>query len=74
MVTPMPGRRPKKGEEGFALATALLCLFLLAVGLALVGESLALRMRLVQQESKAVTLSALSDVKYPGPVHHIDAR
>lgn len=54
-------RVPRPGESGYALVTALLAVFLLSVALALVGASLQLRMRLVQDEARDLRLRALSD-------------
>lgn len=48
-------------EAGFALASALLAVLLLSIGLALVAASLQLRMGLVRREARSVTLTALSD-------------
>ncbi|HTQ80815.1 MAG TPA: hypothetical protein VMM92_12525 [Thermoanaerobaculia bacterium] len=48
-------------EDGFALATALLVTFLVALALSLVSLSLLIRMRAVRQESQGVVLTALSD-------------
>lgn len=53
--------RRKPVEAGYALVTVLLALFLLSVALALVGASLQLRMRLVQDEARDLRLRALSD-------------
>ncbi len=54
-------RVPVSGESGYALVTTLLAVFLLSVALALVGASLQLRMRLVQDEARDLRLRALSD-------------
>lgn len=51
----------KRREQGYALLTALLVIFLLSTALALLGASLQLRMRLVREEGKTVILGALSD-------------
>lgn len=51
----------KRRESGYALVTVLLAVFLLSVALALVGASLQLRMRLVQDEARDLRLRALSD-------------
>jgi type II secretory pathway pseudopilin PulG len=48
-------------ESGYALLTALLVIFLLAVALALLAASLQLRMRTTIDDAQRVTLSALSD-------------
>ena len=48
-------------DDGFALASVLLAILLLSIGLALVAASLQLRMGLVRQEARSVTLTALSD-------------
>lgn len=50
-----------KKEEGFVLASVLLAILLLSIGLALVAASLQLRMGLVRREARSVTLTALSD-------------
>ena len=54
-------RRREPKAAGFALASVLLAILLLSIGLALVAASLQLRMRLVQREARSVTLTALSD-------------
>lgn len=51
----------RRGEEGYALLTAVLVIFLLSIALALLGASLQLHMRLVREEGKTVILGALSD-------------
>ena len=48
-------------DDGFALASVLLAILLLSIGLALVAASLQLRMKLVRREARTVTLTALSD-------------
>ncbi|HEX6862670.1 MAG TPA: hypothetical protein VF414_07640 [Thermoanaerobaculia bacterium] len=48
-------------DTGFALASVLLAVLLLSIGLALVAASLQLRMGLVRREARSVTLTALSD-------------
>jgi hypothetical protein len=53
--------RPGGGQAGFALLMTIFVVFLLGMALALIGLSLTLRMRLAQQEARAVTLTALSD-------------
>lgn len=50
-----------KRDTGFVLASVLLAILLLSIGLALVAASLQLRMGLVRREARAVTLTALSD-------------
>lgn len=50
-----------KRDEGFVLASVLLAILLLSIGLALVAASLQLRMGLVRREARSVTLTALSD-------------
>jgi hypothetical protein len=55
------GKGGEGGEEGYALLLALFVLFILAFALALLGESLAWRMRLVRQEAQTVALVALAD-------------
>jgi type II secretory pathway pseudopilin PulG len=62
----------KRGREaGFALPGALLAVFLVSIALALVAASLQLRMRLVQRESRAVTLMALSDAALAEALAHL---
>ena len=48
-------------EEGYALVTALLVIFLLAVALGLLAASLNLRLRTTIDDAQRVVLSALSD-------------
>jgi hypothetical protein len=48
-------------DDGFVLASVLLAILLLSIGLALAAASLQLRMGLVQCEARSVTLTALSD-------------
>lgn len=48
-------------RAGFAMLVTMFVVFLLSVALSLVGMSLALRMRLAQQETRAMTLTALCD-------------
>lgn len=43
------------------LASVLMAILLLSIGLALVGLSLQLRMELVRREARSITLTALSD-------------
>ena len=50
-----------KREDGFVLASVLLAILLLSIGLALIAASLQLRMGMVQREARSVTLTALSD-------------
>lgn len=50
-----------RGQEGSALLTAVLTLFLVAVALALLAASLQLRMRLVKGEVETIQLVALAD-------------
>ena len=54
-------RRMMRQDTGFALASVLLAILLLSIGLALVAASLQLRMGLVRREARSVTLTALSD-------------
>lgn len=54
-------RAPRRGESGTALVMALLVLFLLSVALALLAESLQVRMRLTRDETESVVLGSLSD-------------
>jgi hypothetical protein len=58
-------------EAGFALPGALLAIFLVSVALALVATSLELRMRLVQRESRSLTLTALSDAALAETLAHL---
>lgn len=51
----------RRGQEGSALLTAVLTLFLVSVALALLAASLQLRMRLVQGEVETIQLVALAD-------------
>jgi hypothetical protein len=48
-------------EEGYALVTALLVIFLLAVALALLAASLQLRLRTTIDDAQRVVVSALAD-------------
>ena len=50
-----------RGDTGFVLASVLLAILLLSIGLALVAASLQLRMGLVRHEAQFVNLTALSD-------------
>ena len=62
----------KRGEEsGFALVTALLAVFLLSVALALVATSLQIRMNMVRQEARSLTLTALSDAALAETLAHL---
>jgi hypothetical protein len=54
-------RAPRRGESGTALVMALLVLFLLSVVLALLAESLQLRMRMARDEAESVAVNSLSD-------------
>ena len=54
-------KRMSRRDTGFVLASVLLAILLLSIGLALVAASLQLRMRLVRREAQSVTLTALSD-------------
>ncbi len=54
-------REPRRGESGTALVMALLVLFLLSVALALLAESLQLRMRMARDEAESVAVNSLSD-------------
>jgi hypothetical protein len=60
---PTQPTRPTRATEpsGFALLVAIFVVFLLSMTLSLVGLSLALRMRIAQQETRAMTLTALCD-------------
>jgi hypothetical protein len=53
-----PGAR---GEAGFALAVTLVAVFLCSVAVALVGLSLAVRLRSAHEETRGVVLTALCD-------------
>lgn len=57
----MVSRRVSRGEQGFALLTALVVLVLVSIALALLAAALQVRMRLVHQEAEALQLGALSD-------------
>lgn len=48
-------------EKGYALVTALLVIFLLAVALGLLATSLQIRLRTTMEDGQRVVLSALSD-------------
>jgi type II secretory pathway pseudopilin PulG len=54
-------RARRRGEPGAAMIMALLVLFLLSVVLALLAESLLLRMRMARDESETVAVGTLSD-------------
>lgn len=54
-------RRAPPAESGYALLVALLVVFLLSVALALIGLSLAVRLRTAREEARGVTLGALCD-------------
>ena len=54
-------REPRRGESGTALVMALLVLFLLSVVLALLAESLSLRMRMARDEAESVAVGNLAD-------------
>ena len=54
-------RARRRGESGTALVMALLVLFLLSVVLALLAESLQLRMRMARDEAESVAVNSLSD-------------
>jgi hypothetical protein len=51
----------RRRESGAALVMALLVLFLLSVVLALLAESLQLRMRMARDEAESVAVNSLSD-------------
>lgn len=55
------GHREGRGESGYALITALMVTFLLAIALGLLAASLQLRMSLVKRDAETVVLSTLSD-------------
>jgi hypothetical protein len=58
------GRRAaRRGESGHALLLALLVLFMMAVALDLLASSLALKLRLMNQESRTLHLIALTDAE-----------
>lgn len=61
----------KESESGFALVTALLAVFLLSVALALVATSLQIRMNMVRQEARSLTLTALSDAALAETLAHL---
>jgi hypothetical protein len=54
-------RPPRRGQEGVALAIALLAIFLVALALSLLSLALLVRLRTVREESQGVVLGALSD-------------
>lgn len=54
-------RRGRRGQSGAALIMALLVLFLLSMVLALLAESLLLRMRMARDEAETVAVDSLSD-------------
>ncbi|HET9209732.1 MAG TPA: hypothetical protein VFR03_05010 [Thermoanaerobaculia bacterium] len=54
-------RARRRGESGAALMMALLVLFLLSVVLALLAESLQLRLRMARDEAESVAVDSLSD-------------
>jgi hypothetical protein len=58
VAAPAPRRA---GEPGFALAIALLVLFLTSVAVALIGLSLAVQLRSAREEARSVTLTTLCD-------------
>lgn len=58
-------------ESGFALATTLFAVFLLSVALALVATSLQLRMSMVQDEARSLTLTALADAALAETLAHL---
>ena len=51
----------RRGQSGAALIMALLVLFLLSVVLALLAESLLIRMRMARDEAETVAVDSLSD-------------
>jgi len=53
--------RARRGEQGYALLTALVVLVLVSISLALLAAALQIRMRLVREEAEALQLGALSD-------------
>lgn len=59
----MRNRRPQDGRRGrgFALLTALVVLLLVAEAAALIGGSLAVRMRVAREDAERVELDTLSD-------------
>lgn len=54
-------RARRRGESGAALILALMVLFLLAVVLSLLAESLWVRMRMARDEAESVAVGSLSD-------------
>jgi Tfp pilus assembly protein PilX len=50
-----------RGERGYALVTALLVIFLLAVALGLLATCLQIRLRTTMEDAQRVVLSALAD-------------
>ncbi len=65
------GGRP--GEDGYALLTALLVLFLVAVSLELAASALLLRMRAARADAAATALAALSDAALAESLAHLAA-
>lgn len=52
---------PAAGDAGYALLIALFVVFLISLALSLLGQSLALRMRVARHEARSTTLTALCD-------------
>jgi type II secretory pathway pseudopilin PulG len=53
--------RPRRRQRGFALLTALVVLLLIAEAAALIGGSLAVRMRVAREDAERVELETLGD-------------
>lgn len=54
-------RQSAAGEAGYALLIALFVVFLISLALSLLGQSLALRLRMARHEARSTTLTALCD-------------
>ncbi len=63
----------RAGESGYALLTALLVLFLVAVSLELAASALLLRMRAARADAAATALDALSDAALAETLAHLAA-
>jgi type II secretory pathway pseudopilin PulG len=58
-------------EAGFAMLTTLVVLFLLGIALALIGGSLAQRLKLARRDAQTVVLSALTDAALAEALSHL---
>jgi hypothetical protein len=54
-------RQPAVADAGYALLIALFVVFLISLALSLLGQSLALRLRMARHEARSITLTALCD-------------